>query len=139
MAENDVLNDFRYERRIFHANTDAAGVVYYGNYFIFFEEARAEWLRALGFDQITIANEFQTHILVKKVHEMDFKKPALMDDLIYIHCRLIASSKVSFTIEQAAMNENGDTLVSAKIDLLCIDANTKRPKRAPETLLERLA
>lgn len=139
MSDSVILESFRYQRRIYHANTDSAGVVYYGNYFIFFEEARAEWLRALGFNQAAIAKEFGTHILVKKVHEMDFKKPALMDDLIEIRCKLVASSKISFTIEQIAYNENNDVLVTAKIDLLCVDAKTSRPKRAPATLLERLS
>ena len=139
MSDSDILKNFRYQRRIYHANTDSAGVVYYGNYFIFFEEARAEWLRALGFHQAAIAREFDTHILVKRVHEMDFKKPALMDDLIDIDCQLLASSKVSFTIEQTAYNKSNDILVSAKIDLLCVDAKTGRPKRAPAALLERLS
>lgn len=129
---------FKYQRRIFHANTDSAGVVYYGDYFIFFEEARAEWLRGYGFNQADFVREFETAILVKSVEEMNFIKPALMDDLINIECKLISSSKVSFAVHQAAKNSDGDILVEARINLLCVDSKTNRPKRTPTALIEKL-
>ena len=39
---------FHTRMRVRYAETDAAGVVYYANYLIYFEVARVEWLRALG-------------------------------------------------------------------------------------------
>lgn len=139
MVSENNLENFQYQRRIYHSNTDSAGVVYYGDYFIFFEEARAEWLRSLGFEQSEFVSEFETHILVKSVHEMNFIRPAKMDDLITIKCKLLSSSKIAFTIKQAAYNESGDELVSAKIDLLCVDSNRGRPKKTPQILLDKLA
>ncbi len=37
--------------RIYYEDTDTGGVVYYANYLRFFERARTEWLRQLGFGQ----------------------------------------------------------------------------------------
>ena len=37
--------------RVYHEDTDAAGVVYHANYLKFLERARTEWLRAAGFEQ----------------------------------------------------------------------------------------
>ena len=37
--------------RIYWEDTDAAGIVFYANYLKFFERARTEWLRGLGFGQ----------------------------------------------------------------------------------------
>ena len=37
--------------RIYWEDTDAGGIVFYANYLKFFERARTEWLRALGFGQ----------------------------------------------------------------------------------------
>jgi len=139
MAENSLLKKFEYQRRIYHRNTDSAGVVYYADYLVFFEEARAEWLRSYNFSQADIVNDFKTLILVKKIHEMNFIKPAIMDDLLVIECTLLTYSNVSFTIEQIARNLNGDSLVSAKIDLLSVDSTSMRPKRTPTTLLESLS
>src|SRR5215203_561013 len=42
---------FRWPVRIYWEDTDAAGIVFYANYLKFFERARSEWLRHLGFEQ----------------------------------------------------------------------------------------
>ena len=42
---------FNWNVRVYYEDTDAAGVVYYANYLRFFERARTEWLRELGFSQ----------------------------------------------------------------------------------------
>ena len=138
MSNESVLESFKHYRRVYHSNTDSAGIVYYGDYFIFFEEARAEWLRSIGFNQSEFANEFGTHILVKSVREMNFLKPAKMDELIYIGSSLLSHTKVSFTIQQCAFNEADEELVKAQIDLLSVDSKTGRPKRTPQALLDRL-
>ena len=42
---------FRWPVRVYWEDTDAAGIVFYANYLKFFERARTEWLRSLGFEQ----------------------------------------------------------------------------------------
>ena len=42
---------YRHPLRVYWEDTDAGGVVFYANYLKFFERARTEWLRALGFSQ----------------------------------------------------------------------------------------
>jgi acyl-CoA thioester hydrolase len=37
--------------RVYYEDTDAGGIVYHANYLKFFERARTEWLRELGFKQ----------------------------------------------------------------------------------------
>ena len=39
------------EYRVYYDDTDAQGVVYYANYLKFFERARTEYLRSLGYEQ----------------------------------------------------------------------------------------
>ena len=39
------------EYRVYYEDTDAQGVVYYANYLKFFERARTEYLRSLGYEQ----------------------------------------------------------------------------------------
>src|SRR5512134_1845080 len=41
---------FRLPVRVYYQDTDAGGVVYHGSYVSYFERARTEWLRWLGFD-----------------------------------------------------------------------------------------
>ena len=45
--------DFSATMRVYWEDTDAAGIVFYANYLKFFERARTEWLRSLGFGKVT--------------------------------------------------------------------------------------
>ena len=36
--------------RVYYEDTDAGGVVFFPNYLKFFERARTEWLRSLGYE-----------------------------------------------------------------------------------------
>jgi acyl-CoA thioester hydrolase len=50
-ADADADTAFRHTLRVYWEDTDAGGVVFYANYLKFFERARTEWLRSLGFSQ----------------------------------------------------------------------------------------
>ena len=73
MAKSDY--DFFFPFRIRYAETDAQGIVFYGNYLIFFDTAIYEYFRALAFD-------FESHVEntgadFHTVHvSMDFHAPA---------------------------------------------------------------
>jgi acyl-CoA thioester hydrolase len=47
------MSGFGFPIRVYWEDTDAGGVVFYANYLKFFERARTEWLRALGFEHGT--------------------------------------------------------------------------------------
>jgi len=47
----DGATPFSFRIRVYWEDTDAAGIVFYANYLKFFERARSEWLRSLGFEQ----------------------------------------------------------------------------------------
>ena len=46
-----------YHLRIYYEDTDARGVVYYANYLKFFERARTEYLREVGYEQMKLMQE----------------------------------------------------------------------------------
>ena len=47
----------RFPVRVYHEDTDAGGVVYHTGYIRYFERARTEWLRALGYSQQRLVQE----------------------------------------------------------------------------------
>jgi acyl-CoA thioester hydrolase len=53
--------------RVYYEDTDSAGVVYYANYLRYFERARTEWLRALGFDQTELATQYGVVFVVRSI------------------------------------------------------------------------
>ena len=68
------------EQRVYYADTDHGGVVYYANYLKWFEIGRTEILRQSGFDY----NEFEKQGIIAPVVEVkcSYKEPARYNDVM---------------------------------------------------------
>lgn len=123
--------------RVRYSETDQMGVVYHGNYAQYFEMGRVEWLRQWG----TSYKEMEDSGIMLPVISLhvDFKKPALYDDLITVRTILkkIPSVRIEFDFE--IRNEAGDILVTATTVLVFIDMKKNRPVKCPNYLLETIA
>ena len=94
--------------KIYYEDTDAQGVVYYANYLKFFERARTEFLREIGYKQKELMEEGA--IFVVREVSVEFRKPAKLDQKIEIHTQIIKAGKVSFDFNQEALSMEGDLL-----------------------------
>jgi acyl-coA thioester hydrolase, ybgC/ybaW family len=124
---------FDYTLRTRYAETDQMGVVYYGNYPQYLELGRVEWLRAIG---LTYKEMEAEGIMMPVVSlQIQYKKPALYDELITIRTKLkdLPSTKIEFDYE--ILNEKGELLSTANTILVFVDARTFRPVRCPEKVL----
>lgn len=74
--------------RVRYAETDQMGVVYYANYFIWFEIGRVEFLRGLGFDYKRMETEDDCFIPVVDA-SCRYKAPARYDELLLLETRLL--------------------------------------------------
>ena len=125
---------FDYTLRTRYAETDQMGVVYYGNYPQYLELGRVEWLRAIG---LTYKEMEAEGIMMPVVSlQIQYKKPALYDELITIRTKLkdLPSTKIEFDYE--ILNEKGELLSTANTILVFVDARTFRPVRCPEKVLD---
>ena len=125
---------FDYTLRTRYAETDQMGVVYYGNYPQYLELGRVEWLRAIG---LTYKEMEAEGIMMPVVSlQIQYKKPALYDELITIRTKLkdLPSTKIEFDYE--ILNEKGQLLSTANTILVFVDAKTFRPIRCPEKVLD---
>lgn len=125
---------FNYTLRTRYAETDQMGVVYYGNYPQYLELGRVEWLRAIG---LTYKEMEAEGIMMPVVSlQIQYKKPALYDELITIRTKLkdLPSTKIEFDYE--ILNEKGELLSTANTILVFVDAKTFRPVRCPEKVLD---
>jgi len=68
--------------RIYYEDTDAGGVVYHANYLKYMERARTEFFRSRGFIVAELADNGFIFPVVRL--EIDFKSPALHDDLLSV-------------------------------------------------------
>jgi len=69
--------------RVYHQDTDAAGVVFHATYLDFMERARVEWLRNQGFEPQELARRFRLVFIVRHL-DIAYLKPALLDDLVTV-------------------------------------------------------
>ncbi|GJH40875.1 thioesterase [Capnocytophaga sp. HP1101] len=124
---------FDYVLRTRYAETDQMGVVYYGNYPQYLELGRVEWLRSIGFTYKGMEEEGVMMPVVSL--QIQYKKPALYDELITIRTKLkeLPSTKIEFDYE--ILNEKGELLSTANTVLVFVDAKTFRPVRCPEKVL----
>jgi acyl-CoA thioester hydrolase len=122
--------------RIYYEDTDAGGVVYHANYLNFFERGRSEFLRDRGLSVRELHDKGSVFPVVRA--EVDYRAPAVLDDLLRIETEAAEIGKTSFTLIQRVVRErDGRTLVEGRITLVCVGPGMK-PKRLPAELLEVL-
>jgi len=130
------IKKFIWPVRVYYEDTDAGGVVFYANYLKFFERARTEMLRAMGYEQDElIANE--GIIFVVRSVQVDYLSPARFNEQLQVSADVSLAKKASLTFEQVITRGN-DVLCKGSVRIACLDAQTMRPKAIPEKLLEQL-
>ncbi|MGM9515176.1 tol-pal system-associated acyl-CoA thioesterase [Roseateles sp. DB2] len=129
--------DYRHGLRVYWEDTDAGGVVFYANYLKFFERARTEWLRELGFSQEAMRRA-QGRMFVVSRTAVNYLAPARLDDWIAVTVELREQGRASMTLFQQAWRD-GQLLAEGEIRIGCVDAASFRPARMPDELLERLS
>jgi acyl-CoA thioester hydrolase len=120
---------FTWTVRVYYEDTDTGGIVYYANYLKFFERARTEWLRAAGFEQRRLLDEFGLQFVVAHI-ECTYQQPARLDDQIEIDLRVAKAGRVFILFEQCA-RRGADVLATARVKAACIDARRFAPAAMP--------
>jgi acyl-CoA thioester hydrolase len=115
--------------RVYYDDTDAGGVVYHANYFKFAERARTEYLRALGFENSKIRDDFGIIVVVKNI-EAEYFSPARLDDFLTVQTRLLSVKNTSFVMEQKVIRHEV-CIFSMTVVLVCVNGEG-RPSKIPE-------
>ena len=130
------LFTYSFPVRVYFENTDAGGVVYHAEYLKFFERARTEWLRHLGFDHQTLA---RTHRVVFVVTALaaDFAKAARLDDTLAVSVHLESLGKVRCVFAQEIRRDD-EVLVRAKVTVACVQVESFKPAEIPDPLRRKM-
>lgn len=129
------LRQFFWQARAYIEDTDAGGIVYHGNYLNFMERARTESLRTLGFDKSFIFDAeciFVVHSL-----QIDYKKPAKLDELLTIEAHIMQLRRSSIIFRQNIYRD--DKLLSqAQVKIACINKYEQKPCAIPAPIYKAL-
>jgi len=129
---------FEWPVRVYYEDTDAGGVVYHARYLHFFERARTEWLRSLGYEQTRLRYEQGILFAVRKMR-LDFVRPARLDQALRLTVVLRNWGHASLDFDQQLLDGmDGHLCCRASVNIACIDAERMRPTRLPNALLKAL-
>ena len=134
MSEN-AKSQFNY--RIYYEHTDAGGVVYHARYLNFFERARTDWLRQRGIIQSQLQSELNI-VYALTTANIQFKKPARMDDAITVSCQLHKIKNASVEFTQEMYKDDGTLLATLYVKVACIDVETFKVIAIPQQLKQEL-
>ena len=124
--------DFSATMRIYWEDTDAAGIVFYANYLKFFERARTEWLRSLGFGQEQLRTGAGIAFVVSETR-LRYRRPARLDDVLDVSVAVVHLGQASLEIAQEARRA-GELLAEGTIRIGCVELGTFRPCRIPNDI-----
>jgi acyl-CoA thioester hydrolase len=124
---------FEWPVQVYWEDTDAGGVVYHSQYLNFMERARTEFLRSLGVAQTTLRDDLGILFVVRDI-QIRFKKPAKFDDELNVNTQLLKVGRSLLEFEQN-IYRGDEHLIAAKVDVVCIGADSFRPVSIPDKML----
>ena len=135
------ISDGRHHQpvRVYYEDTDFSGVVYHASYLRFMERGRTNYLRLLGADQRALfeemAKEAPGFAFVVRSMQIDFRKPARMDDLLEIVTTPSEVKGASIVLHQQVMR-GGEMLVEATVQVAFVSGG--RAQRIPRALRDAI-
>ena len=126
--------NFFHELKVYYEDTDSGGVIYYANYLKFLERARTEALFSIGYSNNKIQQDFNSLIIVKSCN-IEYKKPAYLEDELTIRSFVKSITKTSFFMNQI-ITRNNEVIVEAQIHLVFVNKDGK-PKKIPEQIYSK--
>ena len=120
----------RYAVRVYYEDTDAGGVVYHATYLRFAERARTEALRDAGIPHAELLERFILMFVVRRV-EVDYLRPARLDDSLTVVSEPLAVGGASVTLRQDVRGPDGSCAVLT-VRLACVKPGEGKPGRLPQ-------
>ncbi|MFH3481258.1 tol-pal system-associated acyl-CoA thioesterase [Xanthobacter variabilis] len=121
--------------RVYYEDTDFSGIVYHANYLKFMERGRSDYMRLLGVVQGELfaqaAEEAPGFHFVVRSMQIDFLKPAKIDDVLHVETLSKDVAGASITLSQQ-VKRGGELLVSAMVRVAFVSQG--RAKRIPDSL-----
>lgn len=116
--------------RVYFEDTDFSGLVYHASYIRWFERGRSDFLRLLGIhhsDLIASGRQQEPATFVVRRLEVDYRRPARIDEVLEIHTGCLEIGPVALWLEQTAVRDN-ETLCRARVQVVLVSRSGK-PQR----------
>ena len=119
--------------RVYYEDTDAGGIVYHASYIRFAERGRTELLRDNGYQNSSLS-KYSDVLFVVRHMDVDYLKPARLDDLLTISTSIEWMRNSSLLMRQEIKHDN-DVLCSLGVTVVAVNSDGK-PTRIPSQMRE---
>ena len=123
--------------RVRYAETDKMGVVYYANYLVWFEVARADLLRSLGYSYRDMEG---TGVILPVIEaHCEYQRPARYDDEIEVRTEGVMLSPVRMQFNYTVLRRGDGVVAAAGRTVHASVTPEGRPCRLPDRIREVFA
>ena len=113
--------------RVYHEDTDFTGLVYHADYLKFCERARSDFVRLTGISQTGLFGGYgdkEPSAFVVRHMEVDYLKPARMDDVLEVVTRVAELGRAAMTLLQEVMRD-GELLCRVRVKIVLVSQSGK--------------
>ncbi|MCL9782678.1 tol-pal system-associated acyl-CoA thioesterase [Vibrio sp. S4M6] len=128
---------FSWPITVYYEDTDAGGVVYHANYLKYFERARTEYLRSIGFKQNDLLQQ-NISFVVRNI-DVDFIERARLDEQLIVRSYVSKLKKATVMFCQEIVNHQEVTLCKAMVKVACIDIEKLKPIAIPHYIYQEIS
>ncbi len=121
---------YQHQLRVRFAETDAMGIVHHGRYLPYLEEARVEYLRALGHPYTELRAQGVDYAVLEAF--VQYRRPLRFDEVVTVNLRAGAATRATFQMAYL-LTVDGEVRATAVTVHGCVNA-AGRPVRMPEWL-----
>ena len=123
--------------RIYYEDTDLSGIVYHANYLRYMERGRSEFFRSVGIVRLAQLEAPEPTAWTLRQIELEYLKPARLDDVIEVHTRATGLTGARLSAEQDIFCK-GVQLTRGRVEA-CIITLDGRVRRIPSGTRDKLA
>jgi acyl-CoA thioester hydrolase len=140
MFDAEALSRFRFfsPAKVRFAETDANGHMSHVSAILYMEQARCEYLTALGmFDPEQMAREGKTFVLARQ--SIDYKAQAYFSETLDTYCRISRYGHSSLDIDYVIINRDTRAVIAvAASTIVYFDSQKQKSTPLPSDLRERV-
>jgi acyl-CoA thioester hydrolase len=136
-GDDDTPFHFSTELRVRLPETDAMGIVFHGNYFIYLDVGRVDYLRNLGLTEDNRPIRDFDNVVVSA--HLDFKSPARLHDVLAVDVRIGEIRNASFRFDFRIRHKRRNAVVAQGYTTHCAVDREFRPMRVPDAFRSVIA
>lgn len=128
---------FVYTMRVRFRDTDMQGHVYFGNYFVFCDEALGAYMREVGIPWQDMVKGGTDMYYVNA--SCDYSGSARFEEDVHIETRISKIGTSSFSTAFIIRNDQQETLAEASVTAVCVDPQSREKVRVPDAFRDAVA